>query len=152
MISIREFAVQHGCTAANIYKHIKAHSEELQDHVIKRGSKKFLDDFAQDYLSSLLTPKPTVTIADQELMDQINELRAKLFAMSEENKQLNNDLAAERTRNAELSSQQMLLEERSSTLQKERDNWQEQAAAYKTEAESYKALPFGFYRKKGNQR
>ena len=154
MITIRNYASKHGCTVQNIYKHIKANKEHLEGHVIKQGSKQFLDEFAQEFLDQFITPKETVQIADEVLMKEINKLRAQLVM---ENQKVS-DLAM---KNMELGEQiahmqanQMLLEnksnqleaaaEREHALRAEKELELEQT---KTELGKFKKTFFGLYKK-----
>lgn len=87
MITIRDFANEKGCTVQNVYKLIKKYSSNLDGHIQKIGSKTFLDDYAQMFLSSYITPKSTVA-SSSEMMNEINRLRGLLSEADHKNSEL----------------------------------------------------------------
>lgn len=141
MKSIRDYATEHGCTPANIYNHIKAHKDDLDGHVIKHGSKKFLDDFAQEYLDLLITPKTvTVNVPDQKLMDEINRLRAALSAEQSKSTAILQEKLKIEAELTEMRSKALLLEEKTSTLQDDLKHSTEEKEALSNEVSSFKRL------------
>lgn len=93
LIRVREFAQNCGCTPQNIYGHLKTYATELDGHTFQGKGRQgvLLDGFAQDFLRSVMYPKE---IADNALMEEINELRAQLLQMGVKNTELASRLAA----------------------------------------------------------
>lgn len=148
MISIREYALNHGCTVQNIYKHIKANQEALEGHIHKRGSKKFLDDFAQNYLETLITPKNIIVQADEKAIQEINKLRAEIVALNQKIANLSEEKSNLYQELADFRQNQPLLENKNQELEKEKNEYKEKFEEAKNEADSYQKTIFGFYRKK----
>lgn len=154
MITIRNYAIKHGCTVQNIYKHIKANQEQLEGHIIKQGSKKFLDEFAQQLLDQLITPKEVIQVADETLLNEINKLRAQLVNEMQKNNQLTVEKANLSEQLHEMRSNQLLLENKNEQLELKYEHVQELAETEynkRTEAETelskYKKTWFGLYKK-----
>ena len=147
MITIRDFADEMGCSVANIYKHIKNNSKELENHVIKRGSKQFLDEEAQAFLKTLITPKSLV-IGDQELLDELNKLRAIVVDLTTKNNELVTQNAQLRVERSEIDSKRLLLEKDINTLKDDKKELIETSNELRDELNSYHKSLFGFYRKK----
>lgn len=145
-VTVRDFAQKMGCGVANVYKHIKQNQEELKGHIIKRGSKQFLDDNAQEFLQSLISPK-TVMVEDQELLKELNRLRAIVVDLTTKNNELvtkNAQLLVERS---EIDSKRLLLEKDINTLEDNKKELLEDVKKLKSELNTYKKSIFGFYRK-----
>lgn len=115
MITIRDYAAKKGCTVQNIYKLIKKYNDVLKDHVTKIGSKTFLDEFAQTFLDSYITPKALLA-TDQDMLNEINKLRGLLSASDHKVTELlteNTDLS-KKVQNFE--SERLLLEQNINNL------------------------------------
>ena len=136
MITIRDFANEKGCTVQNVYKLIKKYSSNLDGHVRKVGSKTFLDDYAQMFLSSYITPKSTVA-SNNELMDEINRLRGLLSEADHKNSELiaqNSELLLEAQN---FNFKQLLLEQDINTLEEEKKSLQLQCEALEKDRDNY---------------
>lgn len=130
MISIRDFAAKMGCSVQNIYKHIKSNQTELEEHIVKRGSKKFLDEYAQKLLEDLITPK-AIMINDQELINEINKLRTLLMEANNENTKLHKENANLSKQLSDHTLNQKLLEQNISKLNEDKSNLEEKLNEYK---------------------
>ena len=93
LIRVRDFAQACGCTPQNIYGHLKTYAAELEGHTHQGRGRQgvLLDEFAQDFLRSVMYPKE---LGDNALMDEINQLRQDLVQASQENSRLAVRLAA----------------------------------------------------------
>ena len=93
LIRVRDFAESCGCTPQNIYLHLKNYAAELEGHTIQGKGRQgiLLDEYAQDFLRSIMYPKE---LSDNALMDEINKLRAVIVQASQENARLATMLAA----------------------------------------------------------
>lgn len=126
MKRIREFADSVGCTAQNIYLHLDTYKEQLEGHVHKGSRGKVLDDYACEFLRSVMNPKEIS--ADNQLMEEVNKLRALLVEANTKNSKLVEELSGLKTENyklqQELSSKETLLletQDMSEALQVEYD-------------------------------
>lgn len=121
MITIRDYAAKKGCTVQNIYKLLKKYDSELSGHYSKIGSKTFLDDFAQTFLDSYITPK-TLMAPEGELLDEINRLRGLLSQADHkaaEFAQQNSEMAIKLQK---MDSERLLLEADVNHLKKENES------------------------------
>lgn len=101
-IRVRDFARDNNCTVQNIYKHLRKYTKELEGHVKVGPGKQgqLLDDEAQEFLRSVMYPK-SITVDNETMAAELNDLRAALMAMGQENIKLASQLAkteAERDR------------------------------------------------------
>lgn len=139
LIRVRDFAQACGCTPQNIYGHLKSYAAELEGHTHQGRGRQgvLLDDFAQDFLRSVMYPKE---LGDNALMDEINQLRAALVQASQENSRLAVKLAAtesERDRalldagqyQKALTASQEAEEARAAELQQAHEDYQQAAEA-----------------------
>ena len=136
MTTIRDFANEKGCTVQNIYKLIKRYSSNLDGHIQKIGSKTFLDDYAQMFLSSYITPKSTVA-SNNELMDEINRLRGLLSEADHKNSELiaqNSQLLLEAQN---FNFKQLLLEQDINNLEEENNSLKTQCEALEKDRDNY---------------
>lgn len=124
MKRIREFADECGCTPQNIYIHLETYREQLEGHVLKGSRGKVLDDYACEFLRSVMNPKELN--ADNQLMEEVNKLRALLVEASTENSKLVSELSELKTEHYKLkqdfeNKEKLLLEsnEKSEALQNE---------------------------------
>ena len=81
LIRVRDFAQACGCTPQNIYGHLKTYAADLEGHTIQGKGRQgvLLDEYAQDFLKSIMYPKE---IGDNALMEEINQLRGQLLQMT----------------------------------------------------------------------
>lgn len=109
MITIRDYAAKKGCTVQNVYKLIKKYDSELTGHYNKIGSKTFLDEFAQNFLNSFITPK-SLMATEGELMDEINRLRGLLSQSDHKATELAQQNSEMAVKLQKLDSERLLLE------------------------------------------
>ena len=91
MIRVREFADQCNCTPQNIYQHLKNYAAELEGHTQQGRRGILLDEYACDFLRSVMYPKEIS--ADTEVMEELNRLRAQLLQVGMKNTELSSRLA-----------------------------------------------------------
>lgn len=93
-IRVRDFARDNNCTVQNIYKHMRKYTEELNGHVKVGPGKQgqLLDDEAQEFLRSVMYPK-SITVDNETMAAELNELRAALMKLGQENLKLAAQLA-----------------------------------------------------------
>lgn len=76
MKKLQDFATECGVTDRAIQKHLKKHESELAGHFERKGPNgTWLDDFAQEYIRSLMVQQPVVL---HDNIAEVQELRAKL--------------------------------------------------------------------------
>ena len=141
MTTIRALANELGCTVQNIYQHINANKEELKGHITKRGKKSFLDQYAVDLITNLVTPREKIVIQDQHLFNELNRARASLAKMVQEKEEMINMIKDLNERMNEKDKQLQLLEDKSSNAETELEKAKE-------ELESFQPWWFGLYKKK----
>lgn len=84
-IRVSDYAKMVGCTNQNIYKHLRNYAKELEGHVHETRRGKVLDEYAQEFLRSVMYPKE---LGDASLVEEINDLRRQLFLASQETTRL----------------------------------------------------------------
>lgn len=92
LIRVRDFAKMCGCTPQNIYGHLKTYKEELDGHTFQGKGRQgvLLDEHAQGFLRSIMYPKE---LADNSLMEEIEELRKRILNLGLANTELASRLA-----------------------------------------------------------
>lgn len=85
MIRVGDFAKKVGCTNQNIYKHLRTYAKELEGHVYEARRGKVLDEYAQEFIRSVMYPKE---LGEPSLVEEINSLRQQLFLASQETAKL----------------------------------------------------------------
>lgn len=95
MITIKDFAVQQGCSETIVYRHIRNHKEALGDRVQKAHGKTWLTDEGAEYIRSLMTQAPIVVSETSDIIKKLEE----------ENKQLLKALNAAKDKIIELTEQ-----------------------------------------------
>ncbi len=87
LIRVRDFAENCGCTPQNIYLHLKNYSQELDGHTIQGKGRQgiLLDEYAQEFLRSVMYPKE---LTDSAVAQEIEQLRKALALASQENARL----------------------------------------------------------------
>lgn len=116
MIKVQDFASSKGVTPNAIYKHIRNHKDELEEHVSKQGKNgTWLDDYAQEYIDKLMISNPIV-VGNSQQQAEIERLKA-------ENDQLKNKIIGLQEKMLNMSDQlqlaasaQLLLEDRNKQL------------------------------------
>jgi len=74
-IKLQDFARECGVTDRAIQKHIQKHEEALRGHFERRGPNgTWLDEYAQDYIRSLMVQPSTPVVADAMLVRENREL------------------------------------------------------------------------------
>lgn len=93
-IRVRDFAEENGCTAQNIYKHLRKYTKQLEGHVVLGPGKQgqLLDDEAQAFLRSVMYPK-SVVMDNDAMAAEMAEMRAAMMKLSQENLRLASLLA-----------------------------------------------------------
>lgn len=100
LVRVRDFAQRCGCTPQNIYGHLKTYAADLKGHTFQGKGRQgvLLDEFAQDFLKSVMYPKD---LSENTLQIQINELRGQLMQAETEKLRLGSllvQMEAERDR------------------------------------------------------
>lgn len=88
---VREFAAECGCTPQNIYGHLRTYAEDLEGHTFQGKGRTgvFLDEYAQEFLRSVMYPKELSTDTTvTKLQEEVAELRAALFRAGTQNMEL----------------------------------------------------------------
>lgn len=88
---VRDFAQECGCTPQNIYGHLRTYAADLEGHTFQGKGRQgvLLDEFAQDFLRSVMYPKEISTDTTvTKLQEEIAELRAALFRAGTQNMEL----------------------------------------------------------------
>lgn len=87
LIRVRDFADNCGCTPQNIYLHLKNYAQELEGHTIQGKGRQgiLLDEYAQEFLRSIMYPKE---LTDSAVAQEIEQLRKALALASQENARL----------------------------------------------------------------
>lgn len=80
MIRVKEFADKVGCTPQNIYLHLKNYKTELEGHVVQGRRGSMLDEYAQDFIRSVMYPKEVS--ADKSVLAELNQLRGEYFQIA----------------------------------------------------------------------
>lgn len=102
---VRDFAKECGCTPQNIYGHLRTYAAELEGHVFQGKGRQgqLLDEFAQDFLKSVMYPKEISTDATVARMaEEIERLRTALFKASEQSTEMLNELTQVKGENQQL--------------------------------------------------
>lgn len=93
---VREFAAECGCTPQNIYGHLRTYAEDLEGHTFQGKGRTgvFLDEYAQEFLRSVMYPKELSTDATvAKLQEEVAELRSALFQAMQKDMELSSKLA-----------------------------------------------------------
>lgn len=166
MLSIKEYARVKGVTVQAVYKQLKTHEKELENHIETVKGIRYLDDFAVDYLNSKSDNSPAAVVSEnkdlkiEELENTIKVLLEEKSKLETERSELYKWKAEQATLIAKAEAQQARIEEsiknaedraklavqsdlipKIKAVEIERD-------AYKAEVESFEKSIFGFYRKK----
>ena len=79
MIKLQDFAKECGVTDRAIQKHIQKHEEALEGHFERRGvNGTWLDDYAQEYIRSLMVQSPPAVVTDSRLARENEDLQKQL--------------------------------------------------------------------------
>lgn len=79
-VTVKDYADSKGVTVQAVYKQLKRHEKELENHIHIHKKKRFLDEYAVDYLTQQSNETPTVILHNDQ-SDHIDRLE-------EENKNL----------------------------------------------------------------
>lgn len=168
MISIADYAKGQNVTYEAVRKQVVRYSAELKDHVIRKGRKQFLDEWAVNFLTERRRENPVILVSQdkteeiEQLTDQVEALKNELLKAQQQiielqgaSQKLIETQVRYELQEKTLSETREQLEElrKSSAEQKAEDAavisrlMQERNAAVE-EASSYQKSWFGFYRKK----
>ena len=103
MVSIKDFAREHGVTYEAVRKQIKRYAAELDGHIHQQGRTQYLDDVAVAFLSDHRAPAPMAIYTEDAMVKQIQKLEA-------ENKELLQNLNQAKDRIIDLQDAQARLE------------------------------------------
>ena len=172
MLSITEYVTSRGISQTAARRQIKRYSEELEGHIIISNRRKMLDDFAVEFLDSHRMQRAVVINNDNDLIRQIETLKAELETMKSELIHIQNRYISLRDEQAPLleyktKAEMLLLDQERNReelrksqedLKKSREELQEsrgEIASLKADLEetrievnSFEKSIFGFYRKK----
>lgn len=93
---VRDFAAECGCTPQNIYGHLRTYAEDLEGHTIQGKGRTgvFLDEYAQEFLRSVMYPKELSTDTTvTKLQEEVADLRSALFQAMQKDMELSSKLA-----------------------------------------------------------
>ena len=76
MLTIRDYADSHHITYEAVRRQIARYSDELGEHVIVKGNRKYLDDFAVEFLDDHRQDRPII-VADTSRDEQIAAAEAE---------------------------------------------------------------------------
>ena len=76
MLTIRDYADSHHITSEAVRRQIARYSDELGEHVIVKGNRKYLDDFAVEFLYDPRQDRPII-VADTSRDEQIAAAEAE---------------------------------------------------------------------------
>ncbi len=178
MISINEYATDHQVTYEAVRRQVVRYEKELAGHVITQGKKKYLDDFAVQFLDGKRKGNP-IAVRHEVEKDESDMMKAQMDALKNEllttqkrvielqaanqaliEAKVKYDLLVES--NAEKQTQIDTLRESLQASQADAGQMREELKAARadadqarrerdeaqTEAGSYHKSIFGFYRKK----
>lgn len=78
MVTVKEYADGKGVTTQSVYKQLKKHSDKLTNHIVIKKNKKYLDDFACDFLDSLSSSSSIDTeLIDGSILKELEQLRKR---------------------------------------------------------------------------
>lgn len=105
LIRVRDFAEACGCTPQNIYLHLKNYAAELEGHIFQGKGRQgqLLDEYAQEFLRSIMYPKEIsadATVA--KLQEEVEKLRSALFKASQKEKEMTIELTQVKGENQQL--------------------------------------------------
>lgn len=79
-LTVKDYADSKGVTVQAVYKQLKTHEKELKGHIHTHQRKRFLDEYAVDYLNQQSSETPTIILQHDQ--------SEKLLQLEEENKNL----------------------------------------------------------------
>lgn len=166
MLSIKEYARVKGVTVQAVYKQLKTHEKELENHIETVKGIRYLDDFAVDYLNAKSDNSPAAVVSENKdlvieelknnieiLLGEKSDLEIKLREVLEWKAEQAVLIAKAETQQAQIAESIKNAEDRAKlavqsdlipkmkAIEIERDK-------YKAEMESFEKSIFGFYRKK----
>lgn len=93
---IKTYAKQKGVSTQAVYKQIKNHEKELKGHIFKESGKKWLDEYAIDYLDRQ-SQQSAVAVQSLERDEAMNMLKSKYIELLERYKDISDQLAHHKT-------------------------------------------------------
>lgn len=93
---IKTYAKQKGVSTQAVYKQIRNHEKELKGHIFKESGKKWLDEYAIDYLDRQ-SQQSAVAIQSLERDEAMEMLQNKYIEILESYKDLADQLANQKT-------------------------------------------------------
>ena len=80
MISINEYATDHQVTYEAVRRQVVRYEKELAGHVITQGKKKYLDDFAVQFLDGKRKGNP-IAVRHEVEKDESDMMKAQMDAL-----------------------------------------------------------------------
>lgn len=145
---IKVFADEKGVSPQAIYKHIKKHRDDLKDHIKKCPDGNYLDNYACDYISSLMIRKSIVVVEETENEKRLKKENENLQKELDHYKNKIIDLQIQLLEASNLASQRLLLEKDKEVLENDNQRLKKLENELKEEIKSYKPIAFGLYKKK----
>ena len=113
MQTIREYAETRGVTSEAVRRQIARYKRELLEHITTTGRKRYLDDYAVEFLDEHRQGKP-IAVADLETGRELDKLREENAQLLRTVTALQAQLLDERARVLELTEEKAkLLEDKS---------------------------------------
>lgn len=123
VIDIKNYAKTKGVTTQAVYKQIANYQKELKEHIFKQSGKRWLDEYAVDFLDKQ-SGKSAVVVQSIEKDEAVEILKTKYTELLEEKNNLNNEyMQYIKDTTAELQkakSQLAIAEKSQADLEKER--------------------------------
>lgn len=141
IIDIKSYARQKGVSTQAVYKQISNYNDELKDHIIKEKGKRWLDDYAVEFLDRQSNAS-AVAVQTIEKDEAVELLKDKYIAVLEDVKQMGIELQEAKSQLALAEKSQAQLE---AEKQAEREQLEREIAELKEqlEAEQNRKLTFG---------
>ena len=118
IIDVKSYARQKGVSTQAVYKQISNYNDELKDHIIKEKGKRWLDDYAVEFLDRQSNAS-AVAVQTIEKDEAVELLKDKYIAVLEDVKQMGIELQ-------EAKSQLALAEKSQAQLEAEKQAEREQ--------------------------
>ena len=138
LISIKDYAKNHGISYEAVRQQLIRYREDLKDHVIKDGRQQYLDEEAVAFLDGRRQKNP-VAVIFQDKDDMIDQLRAEkekllvmMAAKSEKIESLYGQLQELQAKQLQAAEERKLLDAEIAT---ERQNFEDQIKQYQGEVE-----------------
>ena len=141
IIDVKSYARQKGVSTQAVYKQISNYNDELKGHIIKEKGKRWLDDYAVEFLDQQSNAS-AVAVQTIEKDEAVELLKDKYIAVLEDVKQMGIELQEAKSQLALAEKSQAQLE---AEKQAERGQLEREIAELKEqlEAEQNRKLTFG---------